>query len=360
MSNSVMLTAEFEPFYEVDVMAKEAGYIRHMYVDIGDRVKQGQLLATIEIPELQADLTKAKSDVQTALDEKAVAQGDVQRSAAATQIAHLSYTRIMDVSKKEPGLVPLQEVDLARSHELEAEAQESSAEQRVQAAESRYQSAISDLAHETALVEYTRIVAPFDGVVTQRYASEGSMIQAGTASETQAMPVVKVSENSVLRLMLPVPEDNVASVHDGQKVTVNIPALNRTFEGTVTRSADRLQMSTRTMTAEVDVKNPELTLIPGMYAEVRLDTADIRNAAAVPPEAVLGTGNNQKLLLVGKNGMVHFKSVRTGLQSPEFVQILSGVQPGELVITGQHSDLHDGEVVRPLVEAPNTALTPAS
>ncbi len=92
------------------------------------------------------------------------------------------------------------------------------------------------------------------------------MIQAGIASQTQAMPVVKVSQNNLLRLMLPVPEDNVVSIHNGQQVTVNVPALHRTFEGTVTRFADRLQMSTRTMTAEVDVKNPQLTLIPGMYA----------------------------------------------------------------------------------------------
>ena len=318
--NSVILTAEFEPFYEVDVMAKEAGYIRHMFVDIGDHVKRGQQLATIEIPELQADLTRARSDVQTALDEKAVAQGDVRRAEAATQIAHLSYSRIMDVSKKEPGLVPLQEVDLVRSHALEAEAQQSSAEQSAQAAASRYQSAIANLAHETALVDYTRIVAPFDGVVTQRYASEGAMIQAGTTSETQSMPLVKVSQNDVLRLMLPVPEENVSSVHDGEQVTVSVPALKRTFEGTVTRSADRLQMATRTMTAEVDVKNPQLTLVPGMYAEVLLATADVKNADAVPPGAIDGTGNDQRLFAVDSAGIVR------SLEGEDWSAI-SGVRP---------------------------------
>ena len=229
LRNNVTLTAEFEPFYEVDVMAKEAGYIRHMLVDIGDRVQQGQLLATLEIPELQADLVKAKSDVQTASAERAVARGDLQRAQAGAQIAQLSYSRIQEVSKKEPGLVPLQEVDVAHSHNLEADAQVSAAQQRVQAAESRYQSAVAGLAHETALVEYTRIVAPFRGVVTQRYASEGSMIQAGISSQTQAMPVVKVSQNDLLRLMLPVPEENVSSIHNGQHVTVVVPALNRTF-----------------------------------------------------------------------------------------------------------------------------------
>ena len=347
LRNNVTLTAEFEPYYEVDVMAKEAGYIRHMFVDIGDGVKQGQLLATLEIPELQADLTRSKSDLQTANAERAVARGDLQRAEAAAQIAQLSYTRIQDVSKKEPGLVPLQEVDVAHSHNLEADAEVSAAQQRVQAAESRYQSAVAGLAHETALVEYTRIVAPFSGVVTQRYASEGSMIQAGIASQTQAMPVVKVSQNNPLRLMLPVPEGDVSSVHKGQHVSVDVPALNRTFDGTVTRFADRLQMSTRTMTTEVDVKNPQLNLIPGMYAQVMLRTAEAKNATAVPPDAVDGAGENQRLFLVDGGGVVRIHKVQTGIQSPEFVQILSGVEVGDTVITGRHSDLHEGQKVHP-------------
>jgi RND family efflux transporter MFP subunit len=350
LHNTVTLTAEFEPFYEVDVMAKEAGYIRHMLVDIGDRVQQGQLLATLEIPELQADLVKARSDVQTASAERAVVSGDLQRAQAGAQIAQLSYNRIQDVSKKEPGLVPLQEVDVAHSHNLEADAQVSAALQRVQAAESRYQSALAGLAHETALVEYTRIVAPFRGVVTQRYASEGSMIQAGIASQTQAMPVVKVSQNDLLRLMLPVPEENVSSIHNGQHVTVFVPTLSRTFDGTVTRFADRLQMSTRTMTAEVDVKNPQLTLIPGMYAQVTLGTADARDANAVPPGAVDGTGDNQKLFLVDRDGVVRVRKVVTGIQSPQYIQILSGATAGDVVITGSHSGLLDGQKVQPRVQ----------
>jgi len=350
LRNSVTLTAEFEPFYEVDVMAKEAGYIRHMLVDIGDRVQQGQLLATLEIPELQADLVKAKSDVQTASAERAVARGDLQRAEAGAQIAQLSYNRIQDVSKKEPGLVPLQEVDVAHSHNLEADAQVSAAQQRVQAAESRYQSAVAGLAHETALVEYTRIVAPFRGVVTQRYASEGSMIQAGISSQTQAMPVVKVSQNDLLRLMLPVPEENVSSIHNGQHVTVVVSALNRSFDGTVTRFADRVQMSTRTMTAEVDVKNPQLTLIPGMYAQVVLGTAEAKNADAVPPGAVDGTGDNQKLFVVDGGGFVRLRKVTTGIQSPQYIQILSGANPGDVVITGNHSGLYDGQKVQARIQ----------
>ena len=155
MHNDVTLTAELEPYYEVDVMAKEAGYIRHMLVDIGDHVKTGQLICVLEIPELQDDLERAKADVQTANAQLLGAEQDRKRAVAAQSIAHLSYTRILDVSKKEPGLVPLQEVDVAHSRDLEAEAQVASAEQNIQASISRLQAAKSALDHETALFAYT-------------------------------------------------------------------------------------------------------------------------------------------------------------------------------------------------------------
>ncbi|MGC2404632.1 MAG: biotin/lipoyl-binding protein, partial [Acidobacteriaceae bacterium] len=121
MRNDVTLTAELQPFYEVDVMAKEAGYVRHMLVDIGDHVKAGQLICVLEIPELQDELQSAKADVVTAAAEQSAAEGDRKRAMASEGIAHLSFTRILDVSKKEPGLVPLQEVDVSHSRDLEAE-----------------------------------------------------------------------------------------------------------------------------------------------------------------------------------------------------------------------------------------------
>lgn len=355
LSENVTLTAEFEPFYEVDVMAKEAGYVRHIYVDIGDHVKQGQLLATLEIPELQDDLTKAKADVQTAMAEKAAAGGDLLRAQAAAGIAHLSYTRILNVSEKEPGLVPRQEVDVAHSRDLEAEGQIAAAQQNVEAATSRYAAATAELAHENSLFAYTRITAPFNGVVTKRYASDGSMIQAGTSSATQAMPVARVSQNDVLRLMLPVPEENAGMVRDGSSVLVTVPSLNKTFTGKVTRFADRVQTATRTMTVEVDVKNPKLELIPGMYAQVQLTTMNAKNAVAVPLEALDGSGSAQRVFAVDSSGAVRIRAVKTGLQSPRYVQILSGIEPGDTVIIGSHAGYSEGEQVRPHFE--NSAAT---
>jgi len=350
MRNDVTLTAELEPYYEVDVMAKEAGYIRHMLVDIGDHVRAGQLLCVLEIPELQDDLQRAKADVQTATAVQSAAEQDRKRAMAAEAIAHLSYTRILDVSKKEPGLVPLQEVDVAHSRDLEAEAQVASAEQNVQASISRLQAAKSVLDHEIALFAYTKIVSPLNGVVTQRFASDGAMIQAGTSSSTQAMPVVHVAQDDVLRLMLPVPEAYVGTIHNGQPVSITLPALNRSFSGKVTRFADRVQASTRTMTAEVDLKNTTRDLIPGMYAQVQLNLADAPDAIAVPVAAVDGTGKGNKVYVVDSVGLIHVRAVDTGIQNPQFVQVVSGIQPGEGVILGSRSELQNGEKVQPRFE----------
>jgi RND family efflux transporter MFP subunit len=350
MQNTVTLTAELQPFYEVDVMAKEAGYIRHMLVDIGDHVKAGQLICVLEIPELQDDLLGAKADVVTAAAEQSATEQDQKHAVASETIAHLSYTRILDVSKREPGLVPLQEVDVAHSRDLEAEAQVASAEQKVQAAASRLQAAKANLDHQNALFAYTRIVSPFNGIVTQRYASDGAMIQAGTSSSTQAMPVVHVAQDDVLRLMLPVPEAEAGTIKDGQQVSVTVPALHKSIAGKVTRFAGQVQMSTRTMTAEVDIKNTQRDLIPGMYAQVQLTLADASQTVGAPIGAIDGAGSASKIHVIDAHGFVHTRSVVTGIQTPQFVQIVSGTQPGDAVVTGNLSAIQDGEHVQPRFE----------
>ncbi len=131
---------------------------------------------------------------------------------------------------------------------------------------------------------------------------------------------------------------------------VTVPSLNRRFPGKVTPFADRVQSATRTMTTEVDLKNPELKLIPGMFAQVQLTLADAPNTVAVPLGAIDGIGNTSKLYVVDTDDIVHLRNVCTGMQSPQFIQVLSGAQPGEAVILGNHSGLEDGERVEPHFE----------
>lgn len=160
LSTTVPLTAEFEPFQEVDVMAKVSGYIRQINVDIGDRVREGQVLAVLEIPEMQDDMTRAAAAIQEANADLATARHELQRSSSAHDMAHLSYTRILDVAKGEPGLVPQQEVDEARSRDLVAEAQVSAAKSRIAANQQRIRVSEAEQARLKTLYQYAVISAP--------------------------------------------------------------------------------------------------------------------------------------------------------------------------------------------------------
>jgi RND family efflux transporter MFP subunit len=347
LSTNLVLTAEFIPYQDVDVMAKVAGYVKDIRVDIGDHVHQGELLATLEVPELQDEAAKASASVAAAQANILTAQGAVKRAQAGAAIAHLSYQRIEDVSTKNPGLVPRQEVDVAQSRDLEAAAQLASAQSSLHAAQEELTEANSERARAEAMLAYSNIRAPFTGVVTKRYANTGSMIQAGTASQTQAMPIVRLAQNDLLRLIFPVPVTAASQIRDGQPVSVNVITLGKTFPGTITRYTDTLQMSTRTMDTEVDVPNPKGILIPGMYAEVRLHVASGTDVLGVPLDGVEGLGSNGQSAYVVRNGKVVIIPVTTGIQTPTRVQILSGLQAGDVVIVGRHSALSSGEQVKP-------------
>jgi multidrug efflux pump subunit AcrA (membrane-fusion protein) len=321
--NNLVLSAEFEPFQDVDVMAKVAGYVKEIRVDIGSRVKQGEVLAILEVPEIQDELEKAKAGVAAAEANVVTAEAGIQRAEAAAKIAHLSFQRINDVSTKNKGLVPLQDVDVAQSRDMEAVAQLASARSSLKAAEQSKLAADSEYARAGAMMQYATIRAPFNGVVTKRYANTGSMIQAGISSQTQSMPVVRLAQNDLLRLTLPVPVTDVAEVKDGQPVDVNLSNPTRTIRGKITRYADSVQMATRTMDTQVDVPNPDGSLVPGMYAEVHLHLANRPNVLSVPVDAIDGLGTSVEQAYVVRLGEVHVVQVTTGLETPTRIEVLS-------------------------------------
>jgi RND family efflux transporter MFP subunit len=359
LSHGLVLTAEFKPFQEVDVMAKVAGFVKQINVDVGDRVKQGQLLATLEIPEMADDLRRANAAVVRARAEVTRSQDEERRAESVHSIAHLSFQRIATVAEKRPGLVAQQEIDEAQSRDLVTEAQVAAAKSALAAAQEQVNVNSADTQKVKTLMDYTRVTAPFTGVITRRYADTGSMIQAGTASQTQAMPVVKLSENSLLRLILPVPESAVPTVHIGQQVEVKVPTLNRSFPGRVARFDEKVSVATRTMDTEVDVPNPSLLLIPGMYAEVNL-TLDRRNKVlAIPVLAVdldnsdtrPGAAQTGQVLVVTPNNRVEKRKVTLGIESANHVEIRSGLNEGDSVVLSGRATLQPGQEVRPKVTA---------
>lgn len=204
------LAGAFKPFQDVDVHAKVAGYIKQIYVDVGTHVKAGQTLAVLEVPELQAELAGADAALRRSKEEIRRAQGDVERAKSAHAAVHSMFDRLQQASQ-EAGLVAQQEVDNAQAKDLEAEAQVASAEAALDAAQQAQEVAQANQKQYSALLDYTRIGAPFTGVVTVRYADTGALIAAGTSSSTP-MPVVRIAQISVLRLVLPIPESIAAEI----------------------------------------------------------------------------------------------------------------------------------------------------
>jgi RND family efflux transporter MFP subunit len=357
LSRGMVLTAEFKPYQEVDIMAKVAGYVKSIIVDVGDRVKEGQLLATLEIPEMADDRARAQAALDRSQAEVTRAQDQVRQAESAHEIAHLSYSRLAQVSQQKPGLVAQQEVDDAHSKDLVSEAQISAARSNLAAAQEQVHVNNAELQKIKTLFDYTRVTAPFAGVITKRYADTGSMIQAGTASSIQAMPLVRLSENSLLRLILPVPESAVPTVHIGQQVEVRVKTLNRSFFGRVTRFDEKVSLATRTMDTEVDVPNPSLLLIPGMYAEVNL-TLDNRGHVVAVPIPAIDVGSDEssgRVFVVTPENQVEIRKVKLGLQTATEVQILAGVEAGEIVVIGNRAGLQSGQTVQPKVTAMSTA-----
>jgi RND family efflux transporter MFP subunit len=211
------------------------------------------------------------------------------------------------------------------------------------------------------MYQYAVITAPFTGVVTRRYANTGSLIQAGTSSQTQAMPVVRLSENGLLRLQLPVPESTVPLVHQGEPVDVKVATLHRSFPGRVARFADKVDESTRTMKTEVDVPNPALQLVPGMYAEVDLITEQRKDVLTVPVEAVDGSGDSARVFTVQPAGTIRIVPVRLGIEDAQRIEVRSSeLHMGDDVVVGSRSGLKEGMKVQPKVVTSPQGATPAS
>ena len=311
---------------------------------------RGRCLRFWRFPKCRTILRRAEAATDEATADLATARDELRRAQSAHDIAHLSYSRVLEVAHREPGLIPQEEVDEARSRDLVAEAQVSAAQSEITSCEQKSRVSQAEQARLKTLYQYAVITAPFAGVVTKRYANTGTLIQAGTSSQTQAMPVVRLAENGLLRLALPVPESSVPLVRLGESVEVKVPALNRLFLGKVARFADKVDESTRTMKTEVDAPNPNFTLVPGMYAEVDLTTGQEENVLAVPQQAIDGDGNSARIFLVQPPGQIHIVPVRLGIEGPLLVGVESPeVHDGDQVIVGSRSGLRNGQRVQPKI-----------
>jgi RND family efflux transporter MFP subunit len=355
LGNTLTIAGEFKPFQNVDVHAKVVGYIKVIYVDVGDHVKAGQTLAVLEIPELAAELTGADAAVRRSKEEIRRSEGDLTRAQSAHAAAHSAYTRLKEAAEARAGLVAQQEIDDSQAKDLELEAQVSSSSAALSAAQQQLQVAEANQKQYAALSDYSRIVAPFSGVITARYADTGALIAAGTSNSAQSMPVVRLAEISRLRLVLPIPESVAAEIHLGDPVKARVQALNRDIVGKVSRFADSLDRQTRTMETEIDFDNRDGHLIPGMYAETQLSLRERKDALTIPLQAVTRNGDDATVLAVNSQSIIEERQVKLGLEDSARVEVLSGLTDGDRVVIGNRSQFHAGQKVQPKEVAPEAS-----
>jgi len=351
IADSLSIAGQFVPYQNVELHAKVAGYIRHIYVDIGDHVHTGQVLAVLEIPELVAQVDEAKAAVHHAEEEIQRAQSDVSRAEADNVALHANAVRLVNTDKARPGLIAQQELDDATAKDRASGAQVESAKSALAAARQQLQAAKANQQHYSALFDYARITAPYDGVVTWRFSDTGALVQAGTSTMT-GLPVVTVAEVNILRLRIPVPERIAAKVKIGDSADVRVQATKEHFTGKVARFTDSLDMSTRTMQVEIDVPNPNYHLQPGMYADVTLMANRQNNTLAVPIGAVQRGQNTSTVLVVDAQNRVQKREVSTGIEDSNNVEILSGLSEGDRVIIGNLASYREGQLVQPKESAP--------
>lgn len=347
LRRTLAVSSELVPFEQIDVYAKESGFVRKLNVDYGTHVGAGQVMAVLEIPELQMQLDEDRAAINDATSQVERVRNELSSVQAQHTVAHLEYDRLDKVANTQKGLVAPQEIDNWHGKDLAAEASVRAAESRLQSAQNQLEHAQAKLRRDQALFDYSRITAPFAGVVTKRYANLGTLMQSGTNSSTQALPLVQLSEDDLFRLVIPVSETYVRYIRIGDPVEVRVPSLEKNFPGKVARFSVDVQADTRTMHTEVDVPNPKRELLPGVYAEATLALQQRHNVLAVPLEALNIEGDRRSVWVVGPSNKVQPQNVTTGIETPNYIEIVSGLSEGELVVVGDRSSLRAGEKVRP-------------
>jgi RND family efflux transporter MFP subunit len=353
LASKLEIAGEFQPYQEINVYAKVSGYIQKLYVNWGTHVNQGQLLAVLEIPELQQQLQLDDAAVHRSEQDLLRYQEELSRAESAYKVAHLTYARLADVQKTRPELMAQQDVDVAQGKDLEASAGVSGAKDAVAASQQALVGSKAALEKDKAMFAYARITAPFTGVITEIDAYTGALLPAGTSSNKGDQALCQLSQNDLLRLVIPVPERAVADVQDGEVVSVRVSTTNQTFDGKIVRSSDQIDTETRTMHTEIDVPNPKYTLVPGMYATVQIPLHTVQNVLTVPVQAVQASGENRgEVLVVNGENKIEKRDVTLGLQSATDAEILTGLKEGEMVVYGEQSQYSASELVAPIVVKP--------
>ena len=324
----VSLPASTSAFAAANVFARASGYLAKREVDIGDRVVEGQLLAEIVAPELDHQISQAEATLGQL-------KAALQQAEANRQLAQVTWDRDSPLVSK--GWLTAQQGTVDTQTLKAREAAVDVAQANMVAEEAQVQ-----VLHQQKI--YQRVVAPFEGVITQRNVDVGSLVQADATSGTFMFTIM---QGNVIRTQVFVPQDQAFGLQPGIEAVVHVPEIpNRTFPGKVTRIANALQPGSRTLLTEIDIPNPDGTLSPGIYCTIELHIPRKTPSFRVSADAIIFNEAGLQVAVV-ENGVVHLRNVTIVRDLGKEVEINSGVEGGDQVILNPAVDLPDGSKVRP-------------
>lgn len=310
-------------------------------MDIGDRVKPGQLLAEIEAPELDQQVNQARAALDQTRAALEQSSANLQQGQAQEQLAKVTADRWRNLQSK--GVVSKQENDTYQSQWAAAQANVSALEKAVSSARSNIGAAQANLSRLTELQGYMKVSAPFAGVITVRNVDVGALVNDGSTL------LFRLAQNDRLRTYVNVPQSDAASVHVGQPARLMISDLaGHRFSGTVTRTANALDPTTRTLLTEVQVPNSDGLLLPGMYAEVDLTTPRRNPPLLIPGDTLVVRSNGPQVGVVGADHIVHFQLLQLGRDFGDKIEVLSGIEPGQQVVVNPGDTVQEGAKVNPV------------
>lgn len=341
VTKQVRYDSELKPYREIELHARVTGYLEALKVDIGDAVKEGQLIASLDVPELKLELSHAEATERRS-------KAEIERASAAFEEAHVAFTRLQNTDKAQPHLIAPQDLDAARAKSRSAEA-------ALEATREQANVSKADVDKFHTMLAYSQITAPFDGVITKRYLDHGALVQAGSSSGSS--PLVRLSQIDRLRLSIPVSLSSVSMIKVGEPLEILVTTTAKHLTGKVSRFTHKVDAATRTMEVEVDLDNQDLSLVPGMYAEASLTLEQHQNALLAPHEAFARTKDGgATIYVVGKDNKIEERSVKLGLETAAGMEVLSGLKEHELVLIGSRTQVTPGETVEPkLIDAPAAA-----
>jgi RND family efflux transporter MFP subunit len=324
VSRTVELPSELLPFLTVSVHAKVAGYVDRVLVDRGSVVKQGDLLVELTAPEMKAQIVESESKLQAA-------EADRLQAAAQLEAARSTADRLKEAAKT-PGAIAGNELIVAEKQVEAAQALVKSREQAAAALKALIQS-------QKELESYLTISAPFEGIVTERAVHPGALA-------TVDAPLLSIEQVSHLRLVVPVPEEDVGSIAKGTMVSFHVPAFpERNYTGTVARIAHVLDQKTRTMAVELDVFNRDGSLAPGMYPSVRWPVRATRPALWVPKTSVVRT-TERVFVIRQRDGRGKWVDVKPGVGEADLIEVMGDLKPGDRVVKRATDEIRDGAALK--------------